>query len=170
MLKKAVNMDPAFSRAYALMGQISVINAGNRENPSAWLDSSLLYAKAAVYNDADSEDGYLALGHYYSRSEGPEAASKWYLNAYSINPAVGLLQNGYSYLRNGKFQPAMEQFCKMVMRDPLDARGYMGKAEVYARLGMVDSTEKNLVRARQVVPDFVVPDLAVALAEFQIQI
>ena len=144
-LKHAVQLDPNFATAYAVLG-ICLTNLGGAKEGTDYL------RKAYELHDRASEREKLYIeGHYYDSVTGDqdkavELYEKWHQTyPRDIRPMANLALH-YNIL--GRFDKALEASTLDLQTDPSDAYGYTHGANAYLYTGRIDEA-KALIQAGQ---------------------
>ncbi len=153
LLRKALQLDPAFAEAYALLSINFSLMSWDAKDPEHWIDSALLLAKAAIHYGPKKVDGYKALANIYETTGDIDEALKWLMKCDEIQPfsQVGYISSLYT--RKGEYGKAMNWSMKAIWHDPTEPRNYISKASIFYELGMLDSMKSYINMAMKIKPD-----------------
>ncbi len=139
-LRKAIELDPEYVEAYALLSK--VYSFSYHQNASQHiLDSAEILGNTAVALDPGNEVGYLALGFYYRLIDQHEVAEKWLQKGIQLNPKEGTLALADLYAKTNRIPESLELCYKYLNLYPADYEGWRGALATYIWLGMSDSVE-----------------------------
>jgi len=153
LLKHAIQLDPTFSDAYALLSLNYSNYSGDAKDPKHWLDSALLLAQKAIQLNPDRVFGYNALGSVYQLQGNLDEALKWLFKAHDLVPfsTIGNIMNIYEEKK--EYGNAMEWIMKAIAYDPAEPANYVNKASIFYNLGLLDSMKNYLDLARDIQPE-----------------
>ncbi|WP_279298144.1 hypothetical protein [Paraflavisolibacter caeni] len=158
LLKQAIQIDPTFSDAYALLSKnysyYSPVAPYSMQIP----DSALLMAKKAIQYGPERENGFEALAYAYFRKGNLDEALKWLLKCHELVPYSTVGTSAITdivdiYLKKNKYGTAMEWLLNAIKYDPKEIKNYIKKAEVFERLGLLDSVKHNIDLAKRMRPE-----------------
>jgi len=153
LINEALQQDPGYSQALALMADIYRWYSTYLPGKDDLLDSTFILAKSAIDNHPQLAEGYIALGRAIEIRHGIDSALNWFRQAFEIDPFLGLISIGESYYRNGNYPIALWYFSQKITLYPKQLDGYLHKALAYSKLGVIDSVEKYLNIAKMIDPD-----------------
>ncbi len=152
-LKQSVQLDPSFSAAYALLSENYVSLSSIALDPKRWLDSAAIFGRKSIDLNPESEAGYIAIaktklweGHY-------DEALKWLFKAHDIKPFSINQIIQWVYLRKNEYGNAYEWVEKAIEFDPAEASNYTSEADIFFKLGLLDSMKNSIDRARRMKKD-----------------
>ncbi len=165
--KKAIDLDPKFALAYALMAkeQISMYwFYFDRSNEN--LQEAFDNAQKSFQLNPDLAEAYLALGYYYywgklNYSKAIEEFSK----ALKIQPnnAEAYAATGYVYRRMGNFRLATQNMVKGTTLDPLSSEYAFNTADTYSLVRDYQNADKYYQLSKDFNPDYLVTKIELAL-------
>lgn len=168
LLKQAIQIDPTFSNAYALLSKNYSYYSRVAPDSLQMPDSALLMAKKAIQYGPEREDGFEALAYAYYQKGNLDEALKWLLKCHELVPYSTVGTSAITdivdiYQKKNKYGTAMEWLLKAIEYDPTEVKYYVKKAEVFERLGLLDSVKHNIEIAKRMRPDKVNAELFDAL-------
>ena len=153
LIYEALQLDPGYSQALALMADIYRWYSTYIPGKEDLLDSTFILAKSAIDKHPQVAEGYIALGRAVEIRHHFDSALYWFRKAFEIDPFLGLISIGESYYRNGNYPIALWYFSQKITLYPKQLDGYLHKALAYNKLGVIDSVEKYLSIAKMIDPD-----------------
>ncbi len=165
--KKAIDLDPKFALAYALLAkeQISMYwfyFDRSDENLQEAFDN----AQKSFQLNPDLAEAYIALGYYYywgklNYSKAIEEFSK----ALKIQPnnAEAYAATGYVYRRMGNFKLATQNMVKGTTLDPLSSEYAFNTAETYSLVRDYQNADKYYKLSKDFNPDYLPTKIELAL-------
>ena len=153
-LKQAIQLDPRFADAYALLSQNYSFYSADAPAPGVWLDSARLMARKAIELGPEREQGYIALARVEDSKGHYDEAIKWLLKAHTIVPYATAGEIAFTYLLKNQFGQAYEWIHKAKTYDPVETAGYLSaEGHLYLSLGLLDSLSACLFRAQKIKRD-----------------
>ena len=150
-LKQAIQLDPRFADAYALLSSNYTYYSTDASNPVAWLDSAMAAARKAIELSPDREPGYIALSRVEGAKGNYDEAIKWLMKAHDIVPYSTAGEIAANYLRKTEFGKAYEWIQKAKAYDPAETAGYLSsEGELFMSLGIQDSVKASIYQARNI--------------------
>lgn len=168
LLKKAIQLDPAFSDAYALLSKNYSYYSRVAPDSLQMPDSAFLMAKKAIQYGPERVNGFEALAYAYYQKGNKDEALKWLLKCHELVPFSTVGTSAVTdiveiYLRKNNFGTAMEWLLKAIDYDSTEIKYYIKKAEVFERLGILDSVQPNIDIAKKMMPNIANAELFDAL-------
>lgn len=152
--KKAIDLDKAYARAWAGLGDAYAQMYGRFAGPYAWTDSSFMAATRAIELDSTLAEAYKALAVAYSYKDAPEKAVPLLVKAVELNPsfdqAIGNL--GTNYLLLGDLPTALYWQKKGAGMDPKNWIPYQLIGWIYRLLGDLENAESWLKKSLELDP------------------
>ncbi|UCF04540.1 MAG: protein kinase [bacterium] len=165
MFRKAVDLDPEFSVAWAQLSRAYTWSFWMMDDPEG-IAKAREAADEAMRIDPDFLDGHLALGFiYYYGSRDYDRALDHFLRVQKQRPGDADANKAIGYIkrRQGKMEEALSHFERAIKIDP---RGYMLHYDNFGNTLMMlrryDEAEKYIDRAISLVPDLPIPYLSKA--------
>jgi TolB-like protein len=162
--KEAIRLDPSFSDAYALLSKNYTYYSRVAADSKQQLDSAIRMAKKAIDLGPDRINGYEALGYAYFQQGNLDEALQWLLKCHELVPYSTVGTTAFTdivdiYLKKNEYGTAMDWLLKAIQYDPAETKYYITKADVFERLGMLDSVQHNIDIVRRMNPDRVNTDV-----------
>lgn len=149
LLKQAIQLDPEFTDAYALLSEAYVYISPLTLNPKQWLDSAAMFAQKAIEINPDRESGYIAMAKIKQWKGLYDEALKWFFKAHEIKPFSMTPGITGAYLRKNEYGKAYEWVRKAIAYDPAEPSNYSSKAGIFFKLGMLNSMKNCIDKARR---------------------
>ncbi len=151
LLKQAIQLDPDFADAFALLSQNYSYYSLVADDPQRWLDSGLILARKAIELNPERERGYIAIARV-KRSQGHfDEALKWLLKAHEIVPFSTAGSIAHTYLRKNDYASTFEWIMKAKEYDPAETANYLNtESSLYFNLGLLDSMKNSLYNAKRI--------------------
>ena len=149
LLRKAIQLDPRFADAYALLSENYTFLALNANDPKHLLDSAVILAEKAIAIGPDREAGYTALA-YEKRWEGStDEQLKNLLKAQDIKPFSGISEIVEVYLKKKDYKNAYRWAKQAREYDPDEPEYHSAEALIYHDLALGDSLKSCINRAKR---------------------
>ncbi|MBS1545396.1 MAG: hypothetical protein JST14_17300 [Bacteroidetes bacterium] len=165
LTRKALQVDPSFSRAHALMADIWFTMSAFGFDEKTWVDSVKFYSDKAIFLDPSSGGAYLVLAAVQRYLGNLNEAAVAFEKAYEVDPGNPETQNAYGYylLRKGDKRGA-DLVLKSIgssysTRDP---QYYMSLSEVYSNAGDSVRVKEMARQSMALNPGSVTPHWALA--------
>jgi protein kinase/serine/threonine-protein kinase len=149
LLKQAIRLDPSFSDAYALLSENYVYISGGDLDPKRWLDSATIFSRKSIDLNPDREAGYIAMAKIKIWEGFYDEALKWSFKAHHIKPFSISENISWVYLRKNEYGNAYLWIKKAIAYDPADPANYSSEANIFFKLGLLDSMKNSIDRARR---------------------
>ncbi|MFN2458767.1 MAG: adenylate/guanylate cyclase domain-containing protein [Chitinophagaceae bacterium] len=149
LLKQAIQLDPAFADAYALLSEAYVYISPHVLNPKQWLDSATIFGRKAIEISPDRESGYIAMAKIKLWQGLYDEALKWLFKAHDIKPFSINQIISSTYFKKNEYGKAYEWVRKAIAYDPAEPSNYSSEAGIFYKLGMLDSMKKCIDKARR---------------------
>ena len=148
-LKQAIQLDPSFSAAYALLSENYVWLSTVASDPRRVLDTALIFGGKSIELNPESEAGYIAIGKI-KRIEGLyDEALKWLLKADDIRPfSINRIIQAV-YLKKNEYANAYEWTKEAIEYDPAEPSNYSAEADIFFKVGLLDSMKNSIDRVRR---------------------
>jgi len=163
LIKKAIELDPNFTLAWAELGSAYAERYGFGSEIS-WLDSAVAVSKKAIALDRNSAEAYNALAIGYSYNGIYDKALEAYRKAVDLNPnyfgAVGNIGN--TYTSQGRFDEALPWLKKAVVLAPRNSVLPTQVGYAYWQLGNFVEGEHWLMKAIELQPDYMYANIDLA--------
>jgi adenylate cyclase len=158
LLRQAIQIDPAFSDAYALLSKNYSYYSRVAPDSMQMPDAALLMAKKAIQYGEGRVNGYEALAYAYYQKGNLNEALKWLLKCHEMVPYSTVGTSAITdivdiYLKKNNYGTAMEWLLKAIEYDSTEIKYYIKKAEVFERLGLLDSVQQNIDIAKRMSPE-----------------
>ncbi len=148
-LKQAIELDPSFADAYALLSENFVYTSIIARDPKRWFDSATILAQKSINLSPDREAGYIAMAQTKQLQGFYDDALKWLFKAHDIKPFSINQPINDNYLKNNEFSKAYEWVKKAIKYDPAEPTNYSSEAEIFFKLGLLDSMKNSIDRGRR---------------------
>ena len=153
-LRQAIQLDPKFTDAYALLSEYFSIYSLDAVQPALWLDSAQILAQRAIALNPNHEKGYIAMGLAKETQGQYNEAIKWYLKAHEIVPFSTAGKIAYIYLLLNDHARCLEWVKKAKEYDVTEIANYLlTEGLLYLNLGLLDSLKSSFYQARKIKPD-----------------
>ena len=149
LLKQAIQLDPSFSDAYALLSENHVYISSVVHEPKRWLDSATIFSRKAIDLSPDRESGYIAMAKIKQWQGLYAEALKWSFKAHDIQPFSINETISSTYLRKNEYGKAYEWMKMAIAYDPAEPANYSSAAEIFFKLGLLDSMKNSIDRVRR---------------------
>jgi TolB-like protein len=150
LLKQAIQLDPSFSDAYALLSKNYTLYGTDAENPKLWLDSATTLARKATTISPDRERGYIAMANVKYWEGNYDESLQWLLKAHETTPFSTVRNITDNYLERNDYGKAFEWVMKGMEYDRAEPAYYVSEALLYFKLGLLDSMKNCIDRARRI--------------------
>jgi len=151
-LLKAIEIDPAFSSAYALLAQSHIldIRSGATDSPDKTLATAMELAQKAISLDDSNADAYLALGwvHRLKRNHGKAVENARMAVQLAPNYAFAVIWLGIELMFMDRLEEAIPYFEKAILLDPKSLGSYWSLGETYRNLGQYKKAIDYLLKAK----------------------
>ena len=167
LTKKAIELDPKFALAYALLAKQQMSMYWfyfDRSNEN--LQEAFDNAQKSFQLNPDLAEAYLALGYYYYWGKlNYSKAIEEFSRALQIQPnnAEAYAATGYVYRRKGKFTLATQNMVKATTLDPLSSEYSFNTAETYSLLRDYQNADKYYKLSKDFNPDYLSTKIELAL-------
>jgi TolB-like protein len=148
-LSQAIQLDPSFADAYALLSENYVSISTGVLNPKRWLDSAAIFGRKAIDLNPESESGYIAMAKIKLWEGLYDEALKWLFKAHDIKPFSIKQIIQWVYLKKNEYGNAYEWAKKAIEYDPAEPANYSSEADIFFKLGLLDSMKNSIDRARR---------------------
>ncbi|HET6768740.1 MAG TPA: adenylate/guanylate cyclase domain-containing protein [Chitinophagaceae bacterium] len=149
LLRQAIQLDPNFSDAYALLSENYTYTAASSANPKLLLDSAVVFAKKAIDLAPDRDAGYKAMAYEKFWEGLPDQQLNWLLKAHEIKPFSSVFDIVGNYSKINNYKKAYEWVKMGMEHDPVEPYYYAAEAFLYLKLQMLDSLKNCIDRARR---------------------
>jgi TolB-like protein/class 3 adenylate cyclase len=149
LLKQAIQLDPAFADAYALLSEAYVYISPLTLNPKQWLDSAAIFGQKAIEINPDRESGYIAMAKIKQWKGLYDEALQWLFKAHEINPFSIIQSISWNYVKQKEYGKAYGWIRKAIAYDPAEPSNYSSEAGIFFKLGLLDSMKSYIDRARR---------------------
>jgi adenylate cyclase len=139
LLKQAIQLDPAFADAYALLSEAYVYISPLTLNPTQWLDSAAIFGQKAIDISPERESGYIAMAKIKQWKGLYDEALKWLFKAHEIKPFSIIPIISKNYVKKNEYGKAYEWLRKAIAYDPAEPSNYSSEAGIFFKFGMLDS-------------------------------
>ncbi|MEO7393881.1 MAG: adenylate/guanylate cyclase domain-containing protein [Chitinophagaceae bacterium] len=151
LLKQAIQLDPGFADALALLSLNYSYYSGVVDHPQRLLDSALILARKAIELNPEREQGYIAIARVKQSQGHFDEALKWLLKAHEIVPFSTAGSIAHTYLGKNDYASAFEWVMKAKQYDPTATANYMNtESSLYFNLGLLDSMKNSVYNARNI--------------------
>jgi TolB-like protein len=150
-LKKAIQLDPKFTKALALLANIYSNDYFVVPGKGRLLDSAIEIAQKAIDYNTKEVDGYLALANAL-RFKYPEKELSLLRTVYKLDPPEGLLALSAYYEELGNFPEAIKYLSAAIRTQSNRTEPYISKARIYNHIGLGDSSLKYFKKAKDLDP------------------
>ena len=148
-LKQAIQLDPSFADAFALLSENYVFISPNAPDPKRWLDSATLFGQKAIGLSPERESGYIAMAQINVWKGLYDEALKWLFKANDIKPFSTNETISSTYLRKNEYGLAYHWLKKAITYDPAEPANYAVEAQIFSTLGLIDSMKNSIYRSRR---------------------
>jgi tetratricopeptide (TPR) repeat protein len=148
-LKQAIQLDPLFADAYALLSEDFVFISLVAPDPKRWFDSATIFAQKSIDLSPDREAGYIAMAKTKQFQGLYDDALKWLFKAHAIKPFSINQAIHFNYLKNNKYGKAYEWVKKAIDYDPAEPGNYSAEADIFLKVGLLDSMKNSFDRTRR---------------------
>jgi TolB-like protein/Tfp pilus assembly protein PilF len=155
-LSRAVELDPEFARAWAMLSAVETSIYAHFEPTAQRLASAKRAVDTAFRLQPDLGDAHFALGLYRYRGQRDyEGALKSFEEAihHGVNKAMSLEFSAYVKRRQGKFEEALGIHQQSQLLDPRNAIIYSEQAVTLRALRRFSESRAALDRALEITPD-----------------
>jgi serine/threonine protein kinase/Tfp pilus assembly protein PilF len=154
--KKALELDPEYSLAYAGLGDAYAQRQWRFGYPRAWLDSSIVMSEKALEIDPNSAEAFKALGLAYEYRGWLRQALESNEKAVALNPSYqdAVANTGWVHWMRGDLDKGYQWMRRSTVLNPADAQHFFGIGTVLTTLGDTVRARKYLERALDLRPDF----------------
>jgi eukaryotic-like serine/threonine-protein kinase len=157
LLQRAIEYDPQFAHAYALLSQTysALVWFGYDTSPQT-IELSRRNAERALELRPDLAESYLAMGyHYYWCLREYEKALEHLNRAHHLQPNNADIYGAISFVerRLGKFERSVETIKKAISLDPINDRLHSTLAELYLVLRRYEEAHAVIERQLTLTPD-----------------
>lgn len=165
-LHRALEEDPDFALARALLAFAYTFRGGLYGKGSRWLDRAVEEARKALAIDPGLARAHAALADAYTGKGWVVKALEEAKTAIDLSPnsEMGYVQLGRVYEITGRTEEAYEQFRKALTLNPLHAHNYWLIGYLYLGLSDYEKAEEWLGRALELQPDDTIAQLFLWLA------
>jgi TolB-like protein/class 3 adenylate cyclase len=153
LLKEAIQLDPNFPEAYALLSNSYAFYSQDADNPKQLIDSSETAARKALDLAPDRDLGYKALAFVYETRGDLDEALKWLLQVHEIIPYSTAGWMSSIYRRKKEFGKGFEWVMNAIDYDPAEAKHYLSKAGIFYDVGLLDSMKYYIDIAKRMNPE-----------------
>ncbi len=158
MLRKATELDPYFSRAYAELSRVhSSIYWEYFDHTESRVQKAKLAAESSLKIEPDLIEGHMALGWYYylCRLDYSNALAEFYY-VLKFQPGNAYAHRGIAYIcrRQGKFQEGLDYFRKALEINPRDQMVNNGIASTLILLRKYNESEQSLQMSITIAPNW----------------
>jgi tetratricopeptide (TPR) repeat protein len=148
-LKQAIQLDTSFAAAYALLSENYTSLSTISSDPKRLLDSAAIFGRRSIDLNPESEAGYLAMAKIKSWEGLYDEALKWLFKADDIKPFSANRGIRGVYLKKNEFGNAYKWIKKAIEHDPSEPSNYSSEADIFFKLGLLDSMKNSIERARR---------------------
>jgi adenylate cyclase len=150
-LRRAIELDPRFADAYALMSENFAYYSYDATQPEQWLDSARLLAQKAVALRPEREQGYLALGRLMTTRGQYEESNQWLFKAHELVPFSAARLIALNFLYQADFARCSEWIQKAKAYDEGELSNYLvPEGWMLYYLGLVDEMKESLDAAKKI--------------------
>ncbi|HEY5893814.1 MAG TPA: protein kinase [Chthoniobacterales bacterium] len=153
-LKKAVESDPDFALAHAMLANAYAwrVSFGMSR---AELDHAETAARRALDLDASLDQAHEALGNIYMYRGYFQKALEAYRTAVNLNPkqSASLANIGYVLMSTGHLDKTLEWYQKGIDLDPASAPSWINLGDLYVALGEYSRAKESYETSNQLQPD-----------------
>lgn len=166
LCRKAINLDPKFASAYALLSKaLTSMYWFYFDRSEENLQEAFDYAQKSFQLNPDLAEVHLAFGYYYywgklNYSKAIEEFSK----ALKIQPnnAEAFAATGYVYRRMGNFNLATQNMVKSTSLDPLSSEYAFNTAETYSLIRDYQNADRYYKKSDDFNPDYLANKIQLA--------
>ena len=154
--KKALELDPEYSLAYAGLGDAYAQRQWRFGYPLHWLDSSVAMSEKALEIDPNSAEAFKALGLAYEYKGWLRQALESNEKAVALNPSHqdAVANTGWVHWMRGDLDKGYQWMRRSTVLNPADAQHFFGIGTVLNTLGDTARARKFFDRALDIQPDF----------------
>ncbi len=156
LFKQSIAEDKAFALPWAGLADAYAQTVSRTKLPRTYLDTALVVAQQAIALDAETAEGWKALGLAYSFMGNTTKCIEANLRALEKNPnhspAIGNLASRYR--DQGKLVEAIQMYHRDLDLDPLNEVTYNSIGVTYALLGMYEQAINNFQTSIKLNPEY----------------
>ena len=159
LLKKAIEYDPQFAHAHALLSRTyTTLRWFGYDTSSETLELSLQNATRAFQLQPDLPEAYIAMGYYYYYGfRDYDIALEYFNNALLFQPnnAEVIAAIGFVERRLGSFEDSIRNLSKAISLDPRNINLLFNNAQSFVITGRHQEAKSLFERALSISPNFI---------------
>jgi adenylate cyclase len=151
LLKQAIQLDPGFADAYALLSLNYSYYSPVAEQPKLWFDSALIMANKAIKLNPERMMGYIAMADVKKWQGNFDETLKWLIKAHEIIPFSTAAEIAKNYLDQNDYANTYKWVMKGKEYDLTETANYLyPEGFMYFNLGLLDSMKASFQNARSI--------------------
>jgi len=167
LLKKAIEYDPQFAHAHALLSRTyTTLRWFGYDTSAETLELSLQNATRAFQLQPDLPEAYIAMGYYYYYGfRDYDVALEYFNNALRFQPnnAEIIAAIGFVERRLGRFENSIRNLSNAISLDPRNINLLFNNAQSFVITGRHQEAKILFERALSIAPDFILLRIFISL-------